>query len=542
LSASATGNSVAFGDENAPSLTVNVNPAGLAPGEYFGQVRLTSDNAINSPQIIPVMFNVLASTANPGPDVSPTGIVVTGVAGTSPGSQTVQIANLGTSPITYTLTRSSDDGRLWFMAAPVSGTITPGEPGKILIQPDFTTLGEGVRRGTLNLRFSDGSTRLVEILGITSSGAGDSADGKSGERLQSSNCQNLAIQWVDPTQTTDPSRPAEAVLNQQVSMKMKVLDCGGREVREQNATSIVSFSNGDAPEDMKFYPDGNWQGRWTPRREPAPLSDPVKVTVTVVASVGQRIVAQRSDRWVRLRRPGSNPIVARGVRNSATLQESTKVAPGSLITIRGEKLSDAVSEQLGTPVPLEVSGTQVILQGKPLPLLYTSDGQINAQVPYGLDVNSPQQIFVLRNGTTSPEEILQVAPADPGILTKDATGAGQGLIYLDQALSSLAEAGNGAAVGSTVYILCTGLGEVAGRVNAGEEPPDPRAPVMNTVTVEIGGVQAKVIDATLRPGLGVPGGYEVQVTVPEGVTAGDQVPVRVMAGGQSSQVATMAVK
>ncbi len=63
---------------------------------------------------------------------------------------------------------------------------------------------------------------------------------------------------------------------------------------------------------------------------------------------------------------------------------------------------------------------------------------------------------------------------------------------------------------------------------------------MNTVTASIGGLPAQVSFAGLAPGFA--GLYQVNVTVPAGVTAGASVPVILTAAGFSSAPVTVAIQ
>ena len=63
---------------------------------------------------------------------------------------------------------------------------------------------------------------------------------------------------------------------------------------------------------------------------------------------------------------------------------------------------------------------------------------------------------------------------------------------------------------------------------------------MNTVTVSIGAVDAKVSFAGLLPGtIGV---YQVKAVIPSGVSPGNNVPVVITVAGQQSQPATIAIR
>jgi uncharacterized protein (TIGR03437 family) len=64
------------------------------------------------------------------------------------------------------------------------------------------------------------------------------------------------------------------------------------------------------------------------------------------------------------------------------------VAPGELITVYGVDLAHSAGQSNGLPLPRELNGTQVLLGNQPSPTLYTSEGQMNVQVPYTVPVNT----------------------------------------------------------------------------------------------------------------------------------------------------------
>jgi uncharacterized protein (TIGR03437 family) len=57
--------------------------------------------------------------------------------------------------------------------------------------------------------------------------------------------------------------------------------------------------------------------------------------------------------------------------------------------VYGVNLADGVGQSKGLPLPQQLNGTQVLLGNQPLPILYTSTGQLNVQVPYTVPVNTP---------------------------------------------------------------------------------------------------------------------------------------------------------
>jgi sugar lactone lactonase YvrE len=73
-----------------PTVSVSVNPAGLAPGIYYGLVTVTAAGAANTPQGVVAVLQVLSAGMGIAPVVQPNSLVFTGTVGnSSPSSQTV---------------------------------------------------------------------------------------------------------------------------------------------------------------------------------------------------------------------------------------------------------------------------------------------------------------------------------------------------------------------------------------------------------------------------------------------------------------------
>ena len=102
-------------------------------------------------------------------------------------------------------------------------------------------------------------------------------------------------------------------------------------------------------------------------------------------------------------------VTAQGVVHAASDQGGVPIAPGGLITVYGVNLSDGVGQNTGLPLPQQLNGTQVLLGNQPLPILYTSTGQLNVQVPYTVPVNTQYQLTVQHGNTLSLPQSLVVA-------------------------------------------------------------------------------------------------------------------------------------
>ncbi len=107
---------------------------------------------------------------------------------------------------------------------------------------------------------------------------------------------------------------------------------------------------------------------------------------------------------------------------------AAKIAPGSLITIFGDNLSDttAAAPANADPLPTELAGVKVYIDGRAAPLISVSPSQVNAQIPFEVLDSTSVSAYVLtkhNNGTiTSTTAIgVPIIPANPGIFTYGGT-------------------------------------------------------------------------------------------------------------------------
>ena len=183
----------------------------------------------------------------------------------------------------------------------------------------------------------------------------------------------------------------------------------------------------------------------------------------------------------------------------------------------------------------------MVIGGIAIPLLYVSPTQINAMVPFDLASGSSQQVIVQSGGALSVPEAEAVEPAAPGPFTLDASGSGAALVVTinPDGSSYLVTPTHPAHAGATLVIYCTGLGGVMSTIEAGQAVPlSPLAPASDTVTVTMGGAQAKVLFGGLVPTF--TGFYQVNAVIPAGVT-GANVPVAVAVGGVAGPTVTVGV-
>jgi uncharacterized protein (TIGR03437 family) len=227
------------------------------------------------------------------------------------------------------------------------------------------------------------------------------------------------------------------------------------------------------------------------------------------------------------------PVVAPGgVLSSGDYKGSP--AQGLLASIFGVALADGVLGNSSLPLPLQLGSTAVIVSGVQLPALYVSENQVNVFIPYELAANAPHQLIVQRGNAISVPVPISIFENQPAILATAGNGAGQGHIYKINAagLQILADASAPAKAGDVLVIYTVGLGPVNPPLKSGDPAPlSFLEPTTGTASVTIGGVPAKVEFAGLTPGFS--GLYQVNVTVPTGITPGNQVPVTVAVNGRA---------
>jgi uncharacterized protein (TIGR03437 family) len=423
--------------------------------------------------------------------------------------------------------------------------VAPNQPGRIVVQPDFTHLAAGTYTGSLQLTFPGGVTRTVNILSIVSGGATNSFSDdlplstevrRSEFTPRASGCspQKLILQLMAP------DKNVVATTSQVAKIQAAAADDCGNPLN----TGLVTarFNNGDPDQAMSATGGGHWEGSWSPNKS----STQVQMVITALhpISATQVIGGQTpvlTFNMVTGKTPQPNP----QVQNSASLVSQALVAPGGLISIFGTDLADTCDTRPTPPLAGQLGGTQVLLDNRPLAISYACNTQINAQVPFDVPVNSAHQVLVQRTASLSVPVQISVASTQPAIFTVNQQGTGQGSIFgtlPDGSLSGApADPATPAKAGDTVSIFCTGLGTVAPSVDLGA--PAPTAPVaqaISPVLVTIGGQTATVLSAALTPNRA--GVYTVTVVVPQGVTPGDQVPVVLTSVGQTSPPVTMAIR
>ena len=513
---------VSLAGQAPPLVNVNVDPSKLAPGNYYGLVRVNAPDAANTPQVVTVNLQVLPPGSTPGSVILPSELVFF-YNSTSfiPESADFSAFNLNATPLSFRL------GQPGFMLAglPRDASIDPQHPVRVTIQPTQSVGAKLVVRDTLPIQFSDG--RVVEIP-LTFVGPSQAASVfAAGPRVVGCTPAMLIPSVVSLGQASHV--PAGWPAGLVVEVKD---DCGSQ---VDLGSVSVSFSNGDPPLSLLSIKNGRWQGTWTPRGQQPDVVVRVHAEVPEQKLQGERAV--HAD----LQSIQSPPAITKdAIVSVASPVVGAPVSPGAVISLYGQRFTEGLTQAVENfPLPFELAGASVLIAGRQIPLFYANEQQINAFIPTDLEPNTSHQTLVLRGLTYSDPVSINVAEAAPSLFTY---GAQRAIAYVargDQQFLNGPDAP--ARSGDTLVFYCTALGQVSPTVPDGTASPfSPLAQVTNPVVVRIGGTALTPGFAGLTPGL--VGLYQMNVALPEGLPKGANVEVTVEVSGLISPSALLAIQ
>jgi uncharacterized protein (TIGR03437 family) len=113
-------------------------------------------------------------------------------------------------------------------------------------------------------------------------------------------------------------------------------------------------------------------------------------------------------------------------------------------------------------LPFNLSGTRVLFNGNPAPLVYTSAGAVSTIVPFSVVPQTYADVAVEYQGVQSPPVSIFVGASAPGLFTADSSGGGlAAVLNLDPTSGavSLNTPQNPAPRGGTIVAYITGAGQ-----------------------------------------------------------------------------------
>ena len=227
--------------------------------------------------------------------------------------------------------------------------------------------------------------------------------------------------------------------------------------------------------------------------------------------------------------------------------EGGYVAPGDQVNLFGVNLgpTDGIRADATKNLPTSLGQTSVTFDGVAAPLYYVSDGVVQAQVPFGLALNSLTRIQVNTGSGSAAPVNLPVFQTKPGIFTHDAGGHGQArAINQDGSVNgdgSITSSDKPAAPGSVLQVYATGLGPVDPTIPQGTPAPQGTLSKLTLpISATIGGRTATVTWAGAAPGQ--VGMYQVNVMVPPLAASGTARLVLSVDGNNSQNGATVEIR
>lgn len=231
--------------------------------------------------------------------------------------------------------------------------------------------------------------------------------------------------------------------------------------------------------------------------------------------------------------PAANPKI-NAVMNVASYGDIA-VSPGEMVVIFGTGLGPSTLTHLKVDgngrLVSELEGVTVLANGISCPLIYVSQYQLSAMMPYSIAELSTVKIEVLVNGARSNLFEMPVAPSAPGIFTTDASG--HGIAAMNNSDGTMNSPATPAKPGNWFTFYLTGEGNITPAGIDGKiiwSTTSTNLPVK----VSIAGYEASVLYAGSAPG-NVNGFAQINAIVPDDLPYGGELPLRVQIGDAVSR-------
>jgi uncharacterized protein (TIGR03437 family) len=559
---SVTPTSVSVTQGSPARVTVQVDPTGLPPGRYFGNIDFANANVGNSPQSVSIALTVVAPGTNIPPDASPSGFIFVSNASVPEGQQ-IRLGNLNAQPVIFNSTAITEDGAAWLQLSPPAGTLVGGGSTTGTLSVNIQGLKVGRYRGAVRIVFSDGTVRevpvLLHIVALLSSNAVESTTGRDA-RKQGCTTKELNATFEPAVLPNNFAVKVGQRITLEASVKDDCEDADPLSQRNANSTINVFVKNdlpGNKDTIIPMKPDrvtpegkGIYTATWIPSK-----ATPVGQQQTLVLKAGlvlgggfSTTESAGNDTRVGVVSNGAPDIVIATAANSASQNPPSQASPGMSVTLKGQNLSDVTAVTLTNP-PVKSGDVEVFLGGEARPIQYVSPGQINFLVPLQAGENVPLSVQVKRGPDSSQFFSLDLTNITPAIYTMNQQGFGQAAVLVANSDVIVGPPGavegrtsRAAARGEIIQIYCTGLGKV-------NNPPPPGQPASLTVLSEtlivpqvlIGGKVAPLGFSGLGPGL--TGLYQINATIPADAPVGSSVEIQLQfPNGAVSNIGTIAVQ
>lgn len=507
-------------------IPITVNPANLAVGPYSALIEVSAPGARNSPQLFPVVFNVVAESTPPTATPSPSGLIFTVQQNSArSNTQAITVFTSSTQAVPYQVSSHTYDSNGWLNLEGTGGTASTAASGRANVSVTPGSLNTGVYRGEVNVFVTaPGSTevRSVNVTMIVTPAPPapptppppppppprDPTGKPNGRSEGPLGLENCSASSLVPTHTGLVNN-FQTRAGYPTPLTVRVLDNCAEPIT--TAQVLLEFSNADPPLTLTNLNNGNYIGTWAPRSAPTG-SVSIRGTVTF---------GQLSARLELLGRvlPSAVPILEpNGVFNRFDRRPGAALAPGALIELTGSNLAAASASvnPENDRLPDTVNGVTIYAGPGRAPVSALDPRRLSAQLPADSSTEQLMPIVVRAGSALSVPIRVGLVPAQPGV----ASNADGRVVAFDENVLEI-NAANKAKRGTLIYVLVAGMGATSPAVPAGSvSPGEPFAVVNALPQVTVGGTPAEVRNAGLSPGL--IGVYQVEIVLAEDTPAGDQ--------------------
>jgi uncharacterized protein (TIGR03437 family) len=433
--------------------------------------------------------------------------------------QPIRLFVSSTTPVPFQASVSTVDGADWLSIDQTSGVTSTQNTTVLSVTADASHLAPGVYTGDVTVAFPNRVIRTTNITIVVpnrgpapSAAKGKSASGCAPSRLSLTQT-GLVNSFAAPAGWPEP-------------LIVRLADDCGDPVLD--AQMIATFSNGDPPAIMKLSNPqvGLYSATWSPSHPGAQVRVTARASSAKLGDASTEIIGGVSV--------NKAPILApNGTRGNANPVPGGPLAPGSIAQISGLNLATSDQAATGSPLPVSLNGTTVLIGARQAPVFSVSPGALKVQIPAELEPGREYSVMVGVDGAYATPDTLSLAPVQPAIFTDEngmSTAQGAGSTPISEA--------SPARSGDIITIFVEGMGATTPPVSSGTAV-DTLTNVQAQPVVTIAGVPAEVISAGLMPGaIGV---YAIRLRIPSGIAAGD-LSLIVTQNGIASNTAVLPVQ
>jgi uncharacterized protein (TIGR03437 family) len=244
-----------------------------------------------------------------------------------------------------------------------------------------------------------------------------------------------------------------------------------------------------------------------------------------------------------------------GVQVAAAFGGGTKAAPGSYLEIYGANLAGTSrgwtdADFSGSVAPVTLENVQATVGGVRAFINYISPGQINIQIPEGVQSGDSVPVVISYIGASTAATNIAIRDYNGGLLAPPSFKVGdtQYVAALHSATGKFVSGGNipnvdndPAVRGEILLFYGLGFGPITPNFPPlGGRKATGQTTLTNPVTVKFGDAEAKVLYQGLAPGF--IGLYQFNVEVPSNAPTGDQPLTFIQGGDPIAQKLTISIK